>query len=170
MYTLLIGGARSGKTATAERLARASGAPVVYLATGEPGDEEMADRIARHRSDRPGGWITAEEPRDLIGAIGQLPDDVFVVVDCLTLWLANRLEASDDALLGEAVAVAGALADRPGDGAVVSNEVGSGIVPVDAATRRYRDLLGRVNGVFRADAAEAYLCVAGGVVPIGEPL
>ena len=90
--TFLLGGARSGKSSLAVELARASEAPVVFIATGEAGDEEMAERIERHRAERPAGWTTVEEPRALADAIAATPDDACVVVDCLSLWVANTLD------------------------------------------------------------------------------
>ncbi len=166
--TLLTGGARSGKTAVAERLAAASGRPVTYIATGEPGDDEMAERIARHRAARPSTWTTLEAPSDLAAALEATDDDDCVVLDCLTLWVSNRFEDEDEAILKAARQVAATLSTRTGPSVVVSNEVGSGIVPADPSVRRYRDLLGRLNAVFRAEADAAYLCVAGGVIPIED--
>lgn len=166
--TLLVGGARSGKTRAAERLAAASGLPVVYLATGEPGDEEMAARIARHRADRPAEWTTLESPRQVIQSLEGLDRGRYVILDCLTLWLSNVLEDDDKSILDTAGRIAACLATGFAGSAVISNEVGSGIVPGEALIRRYRDLLGMVNGIFRRRADAALLCVAGGVVPIGE--
>jgi adenosyl cobinamide kinase/adenosyl cobinamide phosphate guanylyltransferase len=166
--TLLIGGARSGKTTAAEKVATASARPVVYIATGEPGDEEMAARIARHQQSRPPGWTTVESPRDLAAAVAETDESDCVVLDCLTLWVSNCLDEDDERILEAARDVATALAARSGPSVVVTNEVGSGIVPADAEVRRYRDLLGRVNAAFRAEAAVAYLCLAGGIIPIEE--
>lgn len=167
--TFLTGGARSGKSDLAVRMAAAGGLPVTYIATGEPGDEEMAARIARHRAERPDCWRTIEAPRDVIGALETVDSGHFVILDCLTLWAANLFEEDDPAILSAASSLASALAARPGPSAVVSNEVGAGIVPADPAGRRYRDLLGMVNKIFRGQASEAYLCAAGGVIPILAP-
>lgn len=167
--TLLVGGARSGKSGLAVRMAEASGLPVCYVATGEALDEEMAERIACHRAERPGRWRTIEAPRDVLGALEGIDRAHFVILDCLTLWTANLLGFDDPAILAAASGLASALAGRVGLSAVVSNEVGSGIVPADPASRRYRDLLDRVNGIFRQAADRSYLCAAGGVVPIEEP-
>ena len=159
--TLLLGGARAGKSALAVRRARAFGGPVVFVATAEAGDAEMAERIARHREERDSAWATVEAPRDLAGALERAPADACVIVDCLTLWVANRLdegEAEIVRLAGEAAALAAA---RPGPTIAVSNEVGMGVVPATPSGRLYRDVLGRVNAVWAEAASEAALVVAG---------
>jgi adenosyl cobinamide kinase/adenosyl cobinamide phosphate guanylyltransferase len=168
-YVFVTGGARSGKSAAAERRALSSAAAVTLIATAEAGDDEMAIRIARHRNARPDQWATIEEPVDLAGAIELVPSADFVVLDCLTLWVSNMLDRSDDEIAGRADEVALLLAARVGDGVVVSNEVGDGIVPADPLTRRYRDLLGTINRSFADRASEAYLAVAGRVLRL-EPL
>src|ERR1700748_3009801 len=96
MLTFLLGGARSGKSSLALRLATAAGAPVVFVATGEAGDDEMAQRIARHQAERPAGWTTVEAPRNLLGALEATPADTCVIVDCLSLWVANVFESELD--------------------------------------------------------------------------
>ena len=169
MLTLLLGGARSGKSALALQLASSNAAPVIFLATGEASDDEMAERIALHRSQRPAAWGTVEEPVEVAKAFRDIADGTTLVIDCLTLWVANLLAAGydDDAALAAAGAVAAQCADRPGRVIVVSNEVGSGIVPTDSSlSRRYRDLLGQVNMVFAARAEDAFLVVAGRVLPL----
>ncbi len=122
----------------------------------------------RHRSERPSTWATVEEPLDLGSALSSTTDQGTVVIDCLTLWVANLLGAgrTDAEVLASAGTVAVLAGERPGKVVVVSNEVGSGIVPGDALSRRYRDLLGRVNSVFAEQAADAFLVVAGLVVPL----
>jgi len=159
--TLLVGGARSGKSALAVRLAAATGSPVTFIATGTAGDADMAHRIERHREERPADWETIEEPADLAGALDRVHGGCCVVVDCLTLWVANVMDREDSVVVQEAGRTAAAAAGRPGHTIVVSNDVGSGIVPADRRTRRYRDLLGRVNTAFAGPAADAYLVVAG---------
>jgi adenosyl cobinamide kinase/adenosyl cobinamide phosphate guanylyltransferase len=169
MLTLLLGGARSGKSALALELAAAGTATVVFLATGGASDEEMARRIALHRSQRPASWGTVEEPVEIERAFRAVPDGATVVLDCLTLRVSNLLAAGyeDDATVAMAGAVASLGAGREGKVIVVSNEVGSGIVPTDnSLSRRYRDLLGRVNMVFAEHAQEAFLVVAGRVLPL----
>jgi adenosylcobinamide kinase / adenosylcobinamide-phosphate guanylyltransferase len=169
MFTLLVGGARSGKSTGAERLASRSGADVVFLATATAGDPEMADRIAAHRRARPAGWSTIEEPVRVLDHIAGVDPEAFVVLDCLTLWVSNLLEegTADRGVVKLATEVADALADRPGNGAVVSNDVGGGIVPDNALARRYRDLLGSVNTVFADRSERALLMVAGRAVALG---
>jgi adenosylcobinamide kinase / adenosylcobinamide-phosphate guanylyltransferase len=161
--TVLLGGARSGKSALAVRLAEASELAVAFLATGEPRDPEMAERIRRHREARPARWLTLEEPIDLRGALARAPDEAFVVVDCLTLWVANLLDRAWDtgAAEAEAAAVARLAAERAAPVVAVSNEVGLGVVPVSELGRSYRDLLGRVNQVWVEAADEAHFVVAG---------
>ena len=162
--TFLVGGARSGKSALAVRLGSEWDGPVSFLATAEAGgDEELADRIARHRRERPAGWLTIEEPLDLPGELRRAPEQAFVVVDCLTLWAANALQAgwSQGEIERVAVTTAGLAAGRESPTVVVSNEVGMGIVPATPVGRSFRDLLGRVNAVFAGRADRAYLVVAG---------
>jgi adenosyl cobinamide kinase/adenosyl cobinamide phosphate guanylyltransferase len=164
--TLLVGGARSGKSDLAVRMAAAQDAPVVVIATGEPRDEEMAERIDRHRRERPPAWTTIEEPLDLAGALAKVDTSACVLVDCLTLWVSNLLERETDAVEILGVEAARIAADRPGPTIVVSNEVGSGVVPADPATRAYRDALGRVNAAWAAVAERAYLLVAGRAIEL----
>jgi adenosylcobinamide kinase / adenosylcobinamide-phosphate guanylyltransferase len=169
--TLLLGGARSGKSALSTRLAAASDRPVVVVATAEARDEEMAERIQRHRDARPSAWTTVEEPLALAAAVRDLPAAAFVVVDCVSLWVSNAMEAgaTEDGIVEEARAAAATLAGREPPGVVVTNEVGLGIVPVNELARRYRDVLGRVNVTFADAATEAYLVIAGRALPLGEP-
>jgi adenosylcobinamide kinase / adenosylcobinamide-phosphate guanylyltransferase len=156
---LLVGGARSGKSTLALERARASGRDVVFVATGEAGDDEMAERIERHRRERPAHWTTVEEPLQLGRALARTPGEATVVVDCLSLWVANVLELAD--VEQEAERVARAAAARPGLTVAVTNEVGLGIVPDNALARRYRDVLGRVNAIWADTADEACFVVAG---------
>jgi adenosyl cobinamide kinase/adenosyl cobinamide phosphate guanylyltransferase len=143
--------------------------PVVFLATGAAGDDEMTARIERHRAERPAEWTTIEEPIHLSGALERSPAGATVVIDCLTLWLANVVDWDDNSIEAHAVEAAQTAARRDGLSVAVSNEVGSGIVPVDAGVRRYRDLLGRVNAVWAGAADEAWLVVAGRVLPLASP-
>ncbi len=161
--TLLLGGARSGKSARALRLAHDWDGQVVFVATGEGRDPEMAARIARHRLERPSSWRTVEAPLELVRAFDSIPAHAFVILDCLTLWVANALEAgwSDEDVERAGAAVATIVAAREQPTVVVSNEVGLGLVPQTSLGRSYRDLLGRVNALFAAEAEEAYLLVAG---------
>lgn len=153
--SLVIGGARSGKSRLAEALAALVPGPRCYIATAEPGDAEMAARIARHRADRAGGgWRTLETPHDLAGALAAARGTV--LIDCLTLWLSNRMLAGADPE-AEAGALLVALAAHPGPVIAVTNEVGWSIVPENALARAFRDAQGRLN---KAVAAEAGLVVA----------
>jgi adenosyl cobinamide kinase/adenosyl cobinamide phosphate guanylyltransferase len=159
---LLIGGARSGKSALALRLARGQRAGVAFLATAQAGDEEMRERVAAHARERPGDWTTIEEPLALTAALAAIDGRDCVIIDCLTLWAANALEASDaEAVLEQAAAAARLAAARDGLTIAVTNEVGLGIVPDNPLGRAYRDLLGRVNAIWAQAARRAYLVVAG---------
>ena len=161
-HIFICGGARSGKTSLAERLALKLGERPAYLATAETRDAEMAKRVAAHRAARSGRFATIEEPLDLVGALtlAAKSHDI-VLVDCLTLWLSNLMEAGRDidSEIGTLVATAEAL-----DAArlvFVSNEVGLGIVPDNALARRFRDHAGRVNQAAAALSTHAYFTVAG---------
>lgn len=142
--SLVIGGARSGKSGFAERLVTGSGLTRRYIATAEAWDDEMRDRIARHRADRGQGWITDEAPLDLTAALAKAKPGEVVLVDCATLWLTNHLLAEHD-LVSEAAALLTALAACRAPVVVVSNEVGWGIVPDNALARTFRDAQGRLN-------------------------
>ena len=161
--TFLLGGARSGKSALAVRTASSWSGPVVFVATGTAVDEEMTERIRRHRAERPPGWTTVEEPVQLHEVVRGVPTDACLLVDCLSLWVANVLEDGwqDDAVEEEATAVAATAASREAMTVVVSNEVGLGVVPETPLGRRYRDVLGRVNAIFADAASEPLLVVAG---------
>jgi adenosyl cobinamide kinase/adenosyl cobinamide phosphate guanylyltransferase len=159
---LLTGGARSGKSRLALRLASARPDPVVFIATGEAGDLEMEQRIARHRCERPASWETIEEPLLLHEAILRAGDGCCVIVDCLTLWTANSLRAYGAAETeAKAAAAAAAAAARRGLTIAVSNEVGAGVVPRVPLARAYRDLLGRVNATWAEAADQVFLLLAG---------
>jgi len=168
MLTLLLGGARSGKSRFAVSRGReVGGAAVVYIATASAGDAEMAARITRHRAARPEEWTTIEEPLDLVAALrkaeGMAPRAV--IVDCLTLWLANLLEeeAEEERVLeriGAAAEAAKALGHRC-EVVVVSNEVGLSLVPTTALGRRFRDLHGLMNQTWAEHADRVALMVAG---------
>ena len=169
--TLLLGGARSGKSALAVRLASASSRRVVFLATAEARDDEMADRIDRHRAARPAAWTTVEVPLALGEAIRDVEEGACMILDCLSLWVSNEMEVGtdDDAIVAKARRVAGALAAREAPTVVITNEVGLGIVPVNELARRYRDVLGRVNAAFVEASETAYFVVAGRALPLEEP-
>lgn len=162
---LCTGGARSGKSRHAQAWAEARPGPRRYLATAahDPADAEMSARIARHRADRAGrGWTTVEVGADLGAAV--LAGGGVAVIDCITLWLSQRAIARDwdeAAVLAEVDALAAAVARAPGDLAIVTNEVGSGVVPATAWGRAFRDLQGFANQRLAAVADEVVLCVCG---------
>lgn len=158
--TLVLGGARSGKSRHAEALIAAHPAPWHYIATAEALDAEMAARIAEHRDRRDARWITHEAPRDLAGALIAIPDGVPVLIDCLTLWLSNLILADAD-LEAETARLAEVLATPRGAWVAVANEVGLGIVPDNALARRFRDAAGVLNQRLAAGAERVVLCVAG---------
>jgi adenosylcobinamide kinase/adenosylcobinamide-phosphate guanylyltransferase len=141
------------------------GGPGVFVATAEPGDADMAERIDRHRRERTGGWRTVEAPVALVSALGALAGGGAdpVVVDCITLWLANLQlgGGSDDQILAEVAALGRLIAARPFDLALVSNEVGLGVHPDTPAGLRFRDLLGHANQRLAAVCDRVVLMVAG---------
>jgi adenosyl cobinamide kinase/adenosyl cobinamide phosphate guanylyltransferase len=180
--TLILGGARSGKSDFALQLARASGRTVVFVATMEARDEETRRRIDAHRRSRPAAWQTLEEPIALLDALAANVDaGACVVVDCLTLWVSNLLlaalpaegeapyaerEAAISATVAQARALAGWCAGLDGEALVVSNEVGSGVVPAYALGRDFRDALGAANREVAAQAERVYHLVAGVAVDV----
>jgi adenosylcobinamide kinase/adenosylcobinamide-phosphate guanylyltransferase len=158
--TLILGGARSGKSTHAERLATACPAPWSYIATAEAYDEEMRERIALHQSRRGEGWTTTNAPLDLAGSLEAMPEGRPVLVDCLTLWLTNHMLAERDIDV-ECRRLADVLSRPRGPWFVVSNEVGQGIVPDNALARRFRDAAGRLNQQVAAISDTVLLIVAG---------
>ncbi|MFN3991511.1 MAG: bifunctional adenosylcobinamide kinase/adenosylcobinamide-phosphate guanylyltransferase [Tabrizicola flagellatus] len=158
--TLVIGGARSGKSAFAEGLVAGSGRPRRYIATAEAWDDEMRDRIARHRADRGTGWITVEAPLDLAAALAAVRAEEAVLVDCATLWLTNHLLADHD-IAAETGRLLAALSACPAPVVIVSNETGWGIVPENALARRFRDEQGRLNQRLAGDADLVVAVMAG---------
>ena len=157
--TLVLGGARSGKSRYAESLIAALPPPWTYLATAEAGDTEMAARIATHRARRGPQWQTIEAPRDLAAAL-KSRQTMPVLVDCLTLWLSNLMLADAD-IDAEISRLEAALADTGAPVVLVANEVGSSIVPDNPLGRRFRDLQGVLNQRMAARADRVVLVVAG---------
>ena len=157
----VLGGARSGKSRYAQSRAETLTGDPVFVATAEPFDDEMRDRIARHRADRDARWRTIEAPRDLPATLDTLnAPDAVVLVDCLTLWLSNLLLAGADLDQAEADLCA-AIGGFPGHIILVSNEVGLGIVPDNALARRFGDAAGRLNQAVARVAGEVVLMTAG---------
>jgi adenosylcobinamide kinase / adenosylcobinamide-phosphate guanylyltransferase len=164
MITLILGGARSGKSRYAQVLAgRAK--DVVYLATAQPSDDEMRVKIERHRKERPAAWETVEVPFDLDAAVTQYgKKDRFLLIDCLTTYTANLMDAEkgdETAILGRIERLQSALSATPACVAVVSNEVGSGVVPAYPSGCQFRNLLGEVNQRVAGIARNVVLMVAG---------
>lgn len=175
---LITGGARGGKSSFAEtRALQVGGEQVLFVATAEAGDEEMAQRIEAHRQARPSAWQTLEVPQGVGQAVSQylqrLPSDGgsprCILVDCLTLLVSNILlsfpegqkEQAQTRVEVEVASLVSLSRQCPATVLVVTNEVGFGIVPADALTRQYRDLLGRANATLAQEASEVYLLVAG---------
>lgn len=161
--TLVLGGARSGKSRYAEDLVRAGARPWTYVATATAEDPEMAERIARHQTDRGPGWRTVEAPTDLAGTLAQhaADPDARVLVDCLTLWTSNLL-AQDRDLDAARADLCAALAETRGVVVLVANEVGLGLVPGTPMGRQFRDAAGRLNQAVAA-AADRVVFVAAGL-------
>ncbi len=160
--TLVLGGARSGKSTYAETLIEAHGGGV-YIATAEVFDDEMRDRIETHRARRGDGWTTLEEPLDLSGALVRAANQGGgkpILVDCLTLWLSNLMAGERDLKL-ETQALISTLADLSAPVVMVSNEVGLGIVPDNALARAFRDAAGRLNQEVAAVAGRVVFVAAG---------
>ena len=159
--TLVLGGARSGKSRHAEGLARRHKGRLVYVATAEITDDEMRERIVLHRDQRGTRWTTIEAPVDLIGELRAADHaNTFILVECITIWINNLMYHGRD-VAAEVARLCAVLPEMRGRVVLVSNEVGLGIVPDNALARRYRDVLGRVNATWAAAAGEAYFVVAG---------
>jgi adenosylcobinamide kinase/adenosylcobinamide-phosphate guanylyltransferase len=159
--TLVLGGARSGKSRFAESLVIGSRLKPLYVATASAGDEEMTARIEEHRQRRGRHWLTIEEPVNLTAVLGQLARaDTAVLVDCLTLWLNNLMMRGID-IATEVEELAGIIPALAGPVVFVSNEVGLGLVPDNPMGREFRDHAGRLNQVVAARAARVYFVAAG---------
>jgi adenosyl cobinamide kinase/adenosyl cobinamide phosphate guanylyltransferase len=167
---LLIGGVRSGKSRLALRLAAREQRSVVVIATAEARDAEMAARITQHRRERPAEWTTIEEPVDLRSAFAVAPEEAVVLVDCLTLWVSNLMEREvpDVEIEARAERAARIAAARPQQVIVVTNEVGSGVIPTNPLGRRFGDVLGRVNMLWADRAERSALVVAGKMLSLQD--
>lgn len=159
MITLVLGGARSGKSEVAERLAASMPQPVTYVATGIAGDPDMTARIAAHRLRRPPEWST-EETTDVVAAVSRVAGSL--LIDSLGTWVASDMDAADGAALAEA------LAERDGDAIIVSDEVGLGVHPSTDVGRVFRDRLGEVNRAVADRADRVLLVVAGRILELGR--
>ena len=170
--TLVLGGARSGKSAYAQRQAELTageiGRPPLMLVTAEPFDDEMRERIDQHREERGDRWRTREVPLNLAAAVRDLTTEDIVVVDCLTLWLSNQMLADHD-LPAAIDDLSDAFAACPATVWVVSNEVGCSLVPENALGRRFRDEAGRLNQRIAAVADAVCLIVAGMRLDLHRP-
>ncbi len=168
--TLLIGGARSGKSDLAVQIGLRHSGPVTFIATAQRFDDDMARRIERHQADRP-DWPTVEAPVELRRALSDVANDHLVIIDCLTLWVSNMMleEWTDEAVHEYATATAVAAAERIAPTVVVTNEVGLGIHPTNELGRQYRDLLGRINRIWAGAAGTTLFLVAGRAVPLHDP-
>ncbi|MXZ62901.1 MAG: bifunctional adenosylcobinamide kinase/adenosylcobinamide-phosphate guanylyltransferase [Chloroflexi bacterium] len=177
----VTGGARSGKSSHAERLAAATGRPVTFIATMEPRDEELVRRVEAHRAARPEDWETVEAPLDPVAALAAADPAHCVLLDCLSLWVSNRmgplgesptlddLERLEGELAAEVARLVETARARVGETVVVTNEVGSGLVPPYPLGRAYRDVLGRVNQQVSAAADRAWLLVSGRALELPPP-
>lgn len=163
MLELILGGARSGKSRLAERLADESGLDVVYIATSQPLDGEMKARVVQHRARRPAHWALVEEPLQLARVLGeQAASGRCLLVDCLTLWLTNLLLLDDPArLAAEREALLDCVTKLPGRILLVSNETGLGVVPLGELTRRYVDEAGWLHQALAERSQRVLFTVAG---------
>lgn len=162
MKELILGGARSGKSALAQQRAKESTLQVVFIATAQPLDKEMAQRIARHRQERPKTWRVVEEPLYLAATLQEhMTPHSLLLVDCLTLWFSNLLVAGEDCLHREKAALLDILPSLLGDVVLVSNEVGQGIVPSHETSRYFRDEIGSLHQQLAQICERVTLVVAG---------
>jgi len=166
LLTLVLGGARSGKSRFAEQCARDSGKQVVYIATATVTDEEMRDRIKHHRNRRCATWFTVEEPIHLANAIQRFSENYFLLIDCLTLWLSNIMfdskgDLQETIFERQTTALMKVLEKTDNEILLVSNEIGSGVVSVDKNTRRFVDEAGLLNQRISRLAGRVVLITAG---------
>jgi len=163
-FIFVIGGARSGKSYYAQELAKGIGKNVAFIATCVPQDEEMKKRVAVHKKLRPRSWKTIEEPKNIKSALDSLNNKFgAIIIDCLGLFVSNLLgdETKDTKIKKEVKAIAGALSKSKATAILVSNDVGSGIVPANALARRFRDILGSANQMMASAADEVIFMQSG---------
>jgi adenosylcobinamide kinase/adenosylcobinamide-phosphate guanylyltransferase len=171
MKELILGGARSGKSALAQQRAQQSALPIVFIATAQPLDGEMAARIAQHRQERPDTWKTVEEPLNLAATLqAYSTPNSLLLVDCLTLWVSNLLMAGDACLQREKAALLDVLPDLSGDVVLVTNEVGQGIVPTHETSRYFRDEMGSLHQKLAQICERVTLVVAGLPLVLKQPI
>ena len=167
MRRLILGGARSGKSHYAQQLASQTDKPVIYIATGQARDAEMADRIAHHQQHRPAHWQTIEEPIALAEVLQHAAhSDCCLLVDCLTLWLCNILfdahgQLQESLFLQQSQALLDCVANLSSPVILVSNEVGQGVVPIDAMSRRFVDEAGRLHQQLAQQCEQVFFVTAG---------
>jgi adenosylcobinamide kinase/adenosylcobinamide-phosphate guanylyltransferase len=170
--TLLLGGARSGKSDLAVRLASSWAGPVTFVATAErTGDDDLTARVARHQAERPRDWPTVEAPRRLADAVRAVDPEALVLVDCVTIWVSNLMfdGLHEDGANRVADELLATLHARRSPSIIVTNEVGMGVHPSSSLGREYRDVLGRVNRRLAEGATRVLFVVAGLVLPLRSP-
>tara|TARA_B100000700_G_scaffold115601_1_gene129998 strand:- start:291 stop:824 length:534 start_codon:yes stop_codon:yes gene_type:complete len=170
MLVVLTGGARSGKSRVAMKIALSNTTNPSLIATAEAGeDEEMLERIEMHRSSRTSAWNVIEEPLEIVKSLGDLDPSAVVVIDCISFWISNQIEDSSDeevfSMLDDLIRVSN---ERSGLTILVTNEVGSGIVPISFLGRRFRDLLGFANQKLVENADRSFFIVAGKKIPLDD--
>ena len=158
--SLVLGGAACGKSAFAESLVKRASNKPTYIATSRVFDDEMAAKVAAHRSMRGDDWTTIEEPLDIAGALASAPEDTPVLIDCATLWLTNIILGEHD-VESQTAAMMESLRTAPQPVVIVSNETGQGIVPDNALARRFRNAQGRLNQEIAANADLVVVVMAG---------
>jgi adenosylcobinamide kinase / adenosylcobinamide-phosphate guanylyltransferase len=164
-FTLVLGGARSGKSRHAQILAMATPPPWTYIATAEALDDEMRERIAKHKASRGNGWSTIEEPIELPRAVAEAPTQAPLVIDCITLWISNLMLGARDVDAASARLIE-SLDGRGAPTFVVSNEVGGGLVPETPLGRAFRDQAGLINQQLAVIAHTVLFMVAGLAMPV----
>jgi adenosyl cobinamide kinase/adenosyl cobinamide phosphate guanylyltransferase len=175
MLTFLVGGARSGKSTLAVQMGEHQGGAVTFVATAELFDDDLRQRVERHRLERPAAWLTVEAPVGLAAGVRAVPSEHFVIIDCLTVWMANLLVhiGTADGIAAHVDDFVQALGERLQHAdkgtVVVSNEVGMGIHPDTSMGRNYRDDLGRLNQRVAALADTSLLLVAGRALRLEKP-
>jgi len=156
----ILGGARSGKSRFAEKLASESKKNIIYIATAQALDQEMHERIQKHKSTRPKNWLTIEEPINIANILNTHKNKFFII-DCLTLWLTNTIELNEKDFYTQKTNLLLALKNTQNDLAIVSNEIGLGVVPIDSLTRKFCDEIGFLHQEIAKTANRVFLLVAG---------